>query len=294
MTAPAIPQAARSSGGPAPTPPAGRALRSGITLFEVLAVIAMVIILALLLMPVFGKGYDNSRQTVCAKNQSQIMGACVAYAQQEATAWPEPWVNTIGYAARGQPIAVGVAAMNYTFGCFEVLANEATLPNGMFRCPVCESPGPNTRPQPGAANPELSGSNWADAGGGSRKRIGYAFDWAAPGDPDAVRIVFSDRDLTNHRRKGVMACFGDSHTRFLKVFSGPHLGAPNETIGMHGSEVVVGDVIIPADMGALGAVPGNQVPDNIFNSAGDVPAGKTAAQTVLTPGGGGTSRVFVK
>jgi type II secretory pathway pseudopilin PulG len=273
----------------------GNARRSGLTLVEILAVVVIVIILALMLLPLIGRSTVNSNQQKCGKNQAQIMGACVAYAQQEESAWPAPWANTIGSVPKGQPIAAGVAAMEYAFGCFEVLAKEASIPNGLFRCPAAESPGPNTRAQPGPPSPEASGSNWADAGGGSSRRIGYAFDWASPGDPGAARVVFSDRDPLNHKRKGVMACFGDSHTKFLKVRNGPpSSAAPNETIGMIGARVVVGEFDNPDAAGSAGVAPTDQLPDSIFSSAGDIPAGKTEAQTALTPGEGDPLRAFVK
>jgi type II secretory pathway pseudopilin PulG len=269
---------------------------SGLTLIELLAVVALLIFLAFLLVPLSSSSSVMANQQKCGKNQSQIMGACVAYAQQEETAWPAPWPTTVGYAPRGQAIAAGIAAMNYTFGCFEVLAHEARLPNGLFRCPNAASPGPNTHANPftRVVAPPGTGS-WGDDGGGSRKRIGYAFDWAAPADPSSVRIVFCDRDPANHKRKGVMTCYGDSHTRFLKARSGPpSSAAPNETIGMSQANVVVGEVDASVEPGVDGATPADQLPDNIFNSAGDVPAGSTEAETVLTPGGGGTNRVFVK
>ncbi len=265
------------------------------TLVEILVVMVIVMILALLLMQVGNVGEGHSRQQRCGKAQSQLMGACVSYAQQEEIAWPAPWANTIGYAPPGQAITAGVAAMNYTFGCFEVLANEASLPNALFRCDTSRSPGPNSRAQPGPARPEIRGGNWADAGGGRSKRISYAFDWAAPGDPGAVRVVFSDRDLTNHRGNGVMACFGDSHTKFLKVARGDPAGAAgNGTIGMNGAEVVVEEVDNPDAIGSAGVTPADQVPDNIFSSSGDVPADKTEAATALTPGKGDPVRAFVK
>jgi type II secretory pathway pseudopilin PulG len=271
------------------------ASRSGMSLIEILAVVVLVIILALLLMPVTSDGAWRSRQNRCAKNLSQLMGACVAYAQQEMTAWPAPWVNTIGYVPKGQAITAGVAAMNYAFGCFDVLAHEATLPNGLFRCDSSASPGPNSRAQPGPQHPALAGNCWADAGGGSSRRISYAFDWAAPEDPGSVRVVFSDRDPANHKNKGVTACFGDSHAKFLKVRSGPPSSAtPNETIGMSGTSVVVGEVDNPDSAGSAGVAPLDQQPDNIFTSVGDFPADTTEADTALTPGGGDPVRAIVK
>ena len=147
----------------------------------------------------------HSTRTVRLVLTHQIMGACVAYSQQEESAWPAPWPNTIGYVAPGQAITTGVAAMNYTFGCLEVLAHEASLPNALFRCPGCAARGPNTLAQPGMTAPEISGRNWADDGGGSGKRIGYAFDWAAP----AETIGMHGADLV---AEGILSEMGKGNT----------------------------------------------------------------------------------
>ncbi len=301
MSDPLVRRTAGSAPACPPTSPPGRlkaraARRSGLTLIDYLAVVVIVIILALLLLlPVLGASHAMAHQQRCGKNLAQIMCACIAYAQQEETAWPGPWASTIGAVPAGRTITVGVAAMEYTFGCFEVLAHEASLPNVLFHCPSAESPGPSTRADPGPARPELAWDNWADAGGGSRRRIAYAFDWAAPADPRPERIIVSDRDPANHKRRGVMASYGDSHVKFLRAPSGsPSGSAINQTIGMIGASVVVGELGNPDGIGAAGVTPRDQLPDNIYSSAGDVPAGRTEAETALTPGGGDPIRVFVK
>ncbi len=63
---------------------------------------------------------------------------------------------------------------------------------------------------------------------------------------------------------------------------------------MIGAQVVVGEFDNPDAEGSAGVTPSDQLPDNIFDSVGDVPAGKTEAETALTPGGGDPVRAFVK
>ena len=273
--------------------------RSGFTLIELLVVISIIAILAGMLLPVIGMVREMANQQKCGKNQSQLMGACVAYAQQEETAWSSPWVNTFGYVAPASGVTTigsGVPAMNYTLGCFEVLANEATLPNGLFKCPSATSPGPISRANPISAT--ITGGapgSWGDNGGGSNRRIGYAFDWACPGDPGSVRVVFADRDVTNHKRKGAMTCFGDSHTKFLKI---PTTTTPAAalTTGMAGTAVVIGEVDNPDAVGTVDSVAAGMpdlTADDIYSNIGDFPAAGSVMQT-LTPGGGDAVRAFVK
>ncbi len=271
--------------------------RQGFTLIELLVVISIIAILAGMLLPVIGMVREMANQQKCGKNQSQLMGACVAYAQQEETAWPSPWTNTFGYVAPmagNISIGVGGPAMNYSEGCFEVLANEATLPNGLFKCPSATSSGPNTRANPIKNVVTAPGvGSWGENGGGSQKRIGYAFDWACPGDPGSVRVVFADRDVTNHKKKGAMACFGDSHTRFLKVTNVNKTGSTN---GMAATAMVLGEVDNPdaistVDMIAAGT-PDNTA-DNIYDFTGDFPAA-AVNQPYLVPGAGDAVRAYVK
>jgi len=274
--------------------------RQGFTLIELLVVISIIAILAGMLLPVIGMVREMANQQKCGKNQSQLMGACVAYAQQEETAWPSPWVGTFGYippASGVTTINAGQQAMNYSEGCFEVLSNEATLPNGLFKCPSASASGPNTRANPYSATVASPGvGSWGENGGGSQKRIGYAFDWACPGDPGAIRVVFADRDVTNHKRKGSMCCFGDSHTKFMKTPLSV-VQATALTVGMAGSTVVVGEVDNPDAIGDVDSITAGMpdaVQDDIYNNTGDFSAMGGNAMQTLTPGGGDAVRAYVK
>jgi prepilin-type N-terminal cleavage/methylation domain-containing protein len=271
--------------------------RQGFTLIELLVVISIIAILAGMLLPVIGMVREMANQQKCGKNQSQLMGACVAYAQQEETAWPSPWTGSFGYiapAAGVTTIGAGQQAMNYSEGCFEVLSNEATLPNGLFKCPSASASGPNTRANPQTATVAAPGvGSWGENGGGSQKRIGYAFDWACPGDPGAIRVVFADRDVTNHKRKGSMSCFGDSHVKLLKI---TNVNLSGTTNGMAGNAVVLGEVDNPdaiGDVDSVAASNPNNVADNIYDFTGDYPAAGMSTQC-LTPGGGDAVRSYVK
>jgi len=246
---------------------------------------------------VIGMVREMANQQKCGKNQSQLMGACVAYAQQEETAWPSPWTGGFGYVAPANgtiTITQGQAAMNYSEGCFEVLANEATLPNGLFKCPSASASGPNTRAAPSIAVVAAPGvGSWGENGGGSQKRIGYAFDWACPGDPGAIRVVFADRDPGNHKKKGSMSCFGDSHVKFLKVTLPSQAGTTN---GMAGNNPVLGEVDNPDAIGdpdSIAAGMPNAWADNIYTYDHDFPMASNSMST-LTPGGADAVRAYVK
>jgi len=181
-----------------------------------------------------------SLRTQCGRQQSRILEACIAYAQQTASPWPLPAANA---PASPQALAADAhGARLVTMRCLEVLRSVEGLPSGLFRCPQAGPPGQSWRP---TANPAASASP-APSDWGS-----YAFDWACPGDPAASRVVFADRDATSHGT-GCMLCYGDGHVAFAAATVTDAKGAggayPGQTLRTEGSDgrPVLAEVISPA------------------------------------------------
>ena len=188
---------------PMPTPQ-GRVRKWGAV---ALLVTLMLILMLGALSVIRDKAYYTSLASHCGHNISQLMGACVAYSQQCETAWPQApllWGNP------GEPIARNPhEARVATIRNLEVLAQVQNLPNSLFHCPFSPTHAPTTKPYPSA---DARGT-WGD---GSAGAVSYAFDWSSPGDPEAQRVIFADRDPTYHRGHA-MLCLGDSHVTSVKT-----------------------------------------------------------------------------
>jgi prepilin-type N-terminal cleavage/methylation domain-containing protein len=198
--------------------------RQGFTLIELLVVISIIAILAGMLLPVIGMVREMANQSKCAKNQSQIMGSCVAYATTEETPWPQPYQTTPPTAAAGGQIWANQA--------MEVLCDVMTLPNSVFKCPSAIVPGPTTKAKR-IATIATTATLWSAAASATAPQVNYAFDWACPAEPGSARVVFADRDIISHKSNKSVACFGDSHTKPLKVSNSAPAG--NATIGFGGA-----------------------------------------------------------
>jgi prepilin-type N-terminal cleavage/methylation domain-containing protein len=254
----------------------------GFTLIELLVVISIIAILAGMLLPVIGVVREMARQSQCGKNQSQILGAMIAYGTNEDTAWPDPRGGTkfSGTAT----ISGGQNAAEYTANCFELVAAAQTLPNGLFKCPSAAGGGPNKNLK-ASRNRAYEDSTWGWTG---VNKVSYAFDWASPADPGAARVILSDRDLKNHKEE-VMACFGDAHVKKLKA---DRTDAPSGTA----TSGVITDpnrsVYNPDAKGAWNQEDDetNLTKDDIWTSAGDA----ERPEDCLKPGGGHAIRAYVK
>ena len=64
------------------------ALRCGFTLIEILVVLAIIMLLAGILFPVFGRARENSRRTACTSNLKQISMASQLYLQDNDRRYP--------------------------------------------------------------------------------------------------------------------------------------------------------------------------------------------------------------
>jgi prepilin-type N-terminal cleavage/methylation domain-containing protein/prepilin-type processing-associated H-X9-DG protein len=61
------------------------------TLIELLVVIGIIAILVALLLPALNRARRQSRQVACLSNMRQLYQACVSYAAENKTAWPQPF-----------------------------------------------------------------------------------------------------------------------------------------------------------------------------------------------------------
>jgi prepilin-type N-terminal cleavage/methylation domain-containing protein len=255
----------------------------GFTLIELLVVISIIAILAGMLLPVIGVVREMARQQQCGKNQSQILGAMVAYGTSEEVAWPDPRKPAAG------TISVGDAAAVHTAHAFELVAAAQSIPGGLFKCPSAASGGPNKQLNPSMkrvfVTEDASTSAW---GWTSPNKISYAFDWASPSDPGAARVVLADRDLSNHKDE-VMVCFGDAHVKKLKAQKNPTVTGETAGVIKTNPDKAVHN---PDARGAHDEEDDAAVltPDNIYDRVGD--ASNTA--DCLIPGGGHHKRAFVK
>jgi prepilin-type N-terminal cleavage/methylation domain-containing protein len=262
----------------------------GFTLIELLVVISIIAILAGMLLPVIGVVREMARQSQCGKNQSQILGAMVAYATQEETSWPDPRGNSWKLAPAANGVVAQTDAPRYTAGAFELIAATQSIGNSLFKCPSSAVGGPNKNVKPTVSAPNTdwgwSGTNVA--------AVSYAFDWAAPADPASSRVILADRD-TKYHSDASMACFGDAHVKKLKKHPTATSGG-NRTIGVIQTNVGL-FIENPDAKGAAGYEddPMNVDPDNIYDDQDDVDTmNGGAADDVFKPGGGHAKRAFVK
>ena len=261
----------------------------GFTLIELLVVISIIAILAGMLLPVIGLVKEMANQAKCGKNQSQIIGAMIAYATTEETGWPDPRPTT-GTWKVAAGVVTSATAPFYTAGAFELLALSGGIPNAMFNCPSTSIGGPDKVKR---ATRDTTGTGWGWAP--PLVGVGYAFDWAAPSDSGAARVILADRNPKNHSLDA-MACFGDAHVKKLKQVKG-QTAAGNATQGLNAAVSIV--IENPDARGAAGMEETltNVVPDNIYDDTSDINttggSGSTALD-VFIPGQADKRRAFVK
>lgn len=266
--------------------------RSGFTLIELLVVISIIAILAGMLLPVIGMVREMARQQNCGKNQSQVMGALVAYSTSEEVAWPDPrgtamaaWKLPAPTAGVGGNVVTKADAPKYTAGGFELLAATQTLPHAIFKCPSAASGGPDKLLKASINRITL---DWGWLG---VNKVSYGFDWASPSDPSASRVILADRDLVNHKDT-VMACFGDAHVKKLKVDTGLTVDTATVCEGAITASPTKA-VVNPDAKGSWSQEDDSAslVRDNIFDGMGDA---MTPLTECFTPGSGHPIRACLK
>lgn len=261
----------------------------GFTLIELLVVISIIAILAGMLLPVIGVVREMARQAQCGKNQSQIVGAMVAYSTSEETGWPDPRGTAMqAWKLPAAPITSSDMGARYTAGAFELIAVSQGIPNALFKCPSSSAGGPSkTLKATMIEGTVLWGWNPPTVG------VSYAFDWSSPADPSSGRVILADRDPKNHSLSA-MACFGDAHVKKLKQKTGA-AGGNNQTQGLVNTVNII--IENPDARGAAGQeeVVGDVTHDNIYDDASDFDSASGGrAEDVFTPGAGHARRAFVK
>jgi hypothetical protein len=231
----------------------------------VIIAIGILLILPALRMDLQGKSKWNG----CGKNQSQILGAMVAYATSEETAWPDPRGNTTAaWKLPAFSIATPLDGAKYTAGAFELVAASQSVPNSLFKCPSSSVGGPSRRLK---ASLDTANVQWGwDPA--NHVAVSYAFDWASPPDPSAERVILADREEKAHRDV-VMVTFGDAHVKNVKLVEVERDAGALVTTSAVDASRKTGTAIQPAD--------------DIFSTEGDT-------GDPLTPGKGDPRRAWVK
>src|ERR1043165_330922 len=204
------------------------------TILVVMLTIAFVFLLVGLVVIVQWWGERPRRMHHCAKNQSQIMGAMVAYSVNEGL---ESWITLERPLVASATTAV--LARLHTTRLWEGVAASQAIPNSLFSCPHSRNGWIKVEPKP--SDPA---SIWGREPG---RIIGYALDWAAPVEPSAERPMIADRDAEAHGGS-VMVAFGDAHVTKLTLTNTPaRSSGVLVTEGVNGKSFSVGTAYSPDD-----------------------------------------------
>lgn len=103
--------------------------RNGLTLIEVLVVIAVIAVLAAMLMPALHTAREAARQTACASNLRQLGTALTVYTQENSTSLPWTWNPTY---PPGHPIDENDMAYNYGPYWFGAISRYAGVPDPSY------------------------------------------------------------------------------------------------------------------------------------------------------------------
>ena len=89
--------------------------KSGFTLIELLIVIAIIVILAAVLFPVFATAREKARQTACASNMKQLGLALTQYSQDFDEVWPNGMAMTVNLQQQNPTSPIGWANAIYPY-----------------------------------------------------------------------------------------------------------------------------------------------------------------------------------
>lgn len=219
------------------------------------------VVLVVLILPIFAMVRGLSQTAQCGKYQSKLMA--VKW-QEDADARTSPG------SAVTSPVPLRDAHEARGLACrlFELMAVKP-IPNAMFKCPASQTKEPGRRPT-------LGGDGVPAWGMGPEGVVSYAWDWSAPADPGAARVIMADRDPLAHHGSSV-ACYGDAHVKTIRHVrvEGFRAAGALVTEGCDGKAIEVR------------ALNPDVADDDIYSADGD-------GGDPLTPGKGDALRAWVK
>jgi hypothetical protein len=234
---------------------------------------------------------ESARKTSCGNNQRQIILSAMVYANDNDQLWPcRPTAAGGGVATLTAGAVASTDAFSTAVGSLEYLMirNSADLPMKLFVCPSNTGTLGNLKnpTQIATATQETySGNNseWATDGYGASA---YAYDWSAPTNTSAIRIIIVDRGNgpVSHK-KVIMGAAGDGHVVTINQDgNGAKPATSNFTI--NNIDGTTEPASYPAkDSSDTQASPNGS--DDVYDSAGD-------DLNQLKPAGGSATRSWCK
>ncbi len=214
----------------------------------------------MILLPVLHINVEGPRrQAQCGKNQSQTFSALVAYQSSEELTYPASASQSMG------KIKTANQAREMSYSIMGIIARYQSIPFEILTCPMSSRRSFKLAKFQGDVPPK----GWGMIDGPAV----HAFDWSAPADSSASRVISADRDPTAHV-ESVMACFGDAHVKKIKYASG--------SARKLGSLVTEG-----CDGQPVSVKPFSELGDDIYSTDGD-------GGDPLSLGAGDSLRAWVK
>ena len=197
---------------------------------QLIAVLVIVVVLIRMILPVLHTSADGPRRSSqCGKNQSQLLGALLAYATSEEVAYPWP-INQVP-----ETVTDARSARVVTAQMLGVLSHSQSLPLGLLSCP--DSKLPKISKFIGTQSPIPI--TW----GVESNSEFYALDWSAPTEAGSSRVVMADRDPTAHQN-AIMAAYGDGHVAKIKLSQAIPQRAVGILVTFVGVNIVVNKVFV--------------------------------------------------
>jgi prepilin-type N-terminal cleavage/methylation domain-containing protein len=281
--------------------------RRGFTLIELLVVISVIAVLATMVFPAIGLIRRLANESKCANNLKGLAGAWVAANQDESN----PWLKQARFKSKNQSATATAMAQakttpaypegaedaaKFTAAAFECWTVVQELPAALFKCPS-QANTAYTVPDPTVKKAALSRADvtW---GWSEDSKIPYSFDYCAPSDSASGRVVFADRDPSNHGNKTAIVAKADASTAKLTATTAAPANVAAGGSKSWAYEAESGFYAVSKDGTGSDSAVGEEADqnvetDNIYDSAGDLPA-NADAKLAFKPGSASTRRAFVK